>query len=68
VGFAEFQAMQFSPLALSTVGHMAWRTDPTYLRIEPNETIKVTNEGGRGHTFTEVANFGGGMVPPSTRD
>ena len=34
------------------------------LRIEPNKTIKVTNEGGRGHTFTEVANFGGGMVPP----
>ena len=64
VGFAEFQAMLFSPLALSTVGHMAWRTDPTYLRIEPNKTIKVTNEGGRGHTFTEVANFGGGMVPP----
>jgi hypothetical protein len=24
----------------------------------------VTNEGGRGHTFTEVAAFGGGMVPP----
>ena len=64
VNFAEFQAMRFSPLALSTIGHMAWRTDPTYLRIEPDKTVKVTNEGGRGHTFTEVANFGGGFVPP----
>ena len=26
--------------------------------------IKVTNRGGRGHTFTEVAEFGGGRVPP----
>jgi len=64
VNFAEFQAMRFSPLALSIIGHMAWRTDPTYLRIEPDKTVKVTNEGGRGHTFTEVASFGGGFVPP----
>ncbi|HEU5249115.1 MAG TPA: hypothetical protein VFW15_03945, partial [Thermoanaerobaculia bacterium] len=29
-----------------------------------DETVTVKNEGGRGHTFTEVANFGGGFVPP----
>ena len=64
VSFAEFQAMRFSSLALSIIGHMAWRTDPTYMRIEPDKTVDVTNEGGRGHTFTEVARFGGGVVPP----
>ena len=64
VSFAEFQAMRFSPLALSIIGHMAWRTDPTYLRVEPGRTVRVTNDGGRGHTFTEVAQFGGGVVPP----
>ena len=26
--------------------------------------MRVTNEGGRVHTFTEVAAFGGGRVPP----
>ena len=26
--------------------------------------MRIKNEGGRGHTFTEVAQFGGGFVPP----
>jgi plastocyanin len=25
--------------------------------------VRVTNRGGRAHTFTKVANFGGGFVP-----
>src|SRR5262249_52333882 len=40
----------------------AWRMDPTYLKTEPEETVHVTNEGGRNHTFTEVAHYGGGRV------
>ena len=65
VNFAEFSLLLFSPLSAgSPVGHPAWRMDPTYVRIDPGETLKVTNAGGRGHTFTEVANFGGGMIPP----
>ena len=64
VSFAEFGALLFSPLSAgSPVGHPAWRMDPTYFRVDLNSTIRVTNEGGRGHTFTEVANFGGGMIP-----
>jgi hypothetical protein len=27
------------------------------------QTVRVTNAGGEGHTFTEVAAFGGGFVP-----
>lgn len=64
VARAEFNAERFSPLALSIIGHQAWRNDPSYLKIEEGETIKVKNQGGRGHTFTEVAAFGGGLVPP----
>ncbi len=64
VNFNEFFALVPSPLSLATVGHPAWRNQPSYLKVEPNETVKVTNKGGRGHTFTEVAAFGGGRVPP----
>lgn len=61
---AEFNAFLNSPLSLSVVGHQAWTIEPTYLKAQPNATVKVTNRGGRGHTFTEVTNFGGGRVPP----
>ena len=49
---------------MGVVGHPAWRFDPGYLKIETGKKLKVTNEGGRTHTFTEVAAFGGGRVPP----
>ncbi len=64
VNTTEFNAELISPLAKAIIGHLAWRFDPSYLKIEPDETVEVKNEGGRGHTFTEVANFGGGFVPP----
>lgn len=64
VTFAEFGLLLFSPLsAPSIIGHPAWRMDPTYFKIEPDETVTVKNTGGRNHTFTEVTNFGGGFVP-----
>jgi plastocyanin len=65
VTFNEFNLQLFSPLSAgSVVGHPAWRMAPSYFRIEPDENVAVKNEGGRVHTFTEVANFGGGFVPP----
>ena len=64
VTFAEFNAELNSPLALSVIGHMAWRMDPTYLKVRTRKNLSVQNEGGRTHTFTEVARFGGGKVPP----
>jgi len=63
VTLAEFNLLLSSPLSLATVGHPAWRMDPTYLKTEPEETVHVTNNGGRNHTFTEVAHYGGGVVP-----
>jgi plastocyanin len=67
VSRAEFDAesdLTSGPLAASVIGHQAWRNDPSYLKIKEGETVHVRNRGGRGHTFTEVANFGGGRVPP----
>ena len=57
VSFAEF-------FGAAPVGHPAWRNDPAYLKIKAAKTLKVSNDGGRDHTFTEVANWGGGIVPP----
>lgn len=64
VGFAEFNALVSSPLSTATVGHPAWRNSPSYLVMKEGATVRVRNAGGRNHTFTEVAAFGGGVVPP----
>ena len=63
VTFAEFNTELSSPLSLSVIGHQAWRNDPPYLEIRTGQSVRVRNRGGRTHTFTEVANFGGGRVP-----
>lgn len=63
VTFAEFAKELDSPLALAVIGHQAWRNDPPYLVVGRGTTIRVRNEGGRVHTFTKVAAFGGGKVP-----
>ena len=63
VTLAEFAAANDSPLALSVIGHQAWRNDPSCLEIKADATVRVKNAGGRPHTFTEVANFGGGIAP-----
>jgi plastocyanin len=45
-------------------GHPSWRIEPPYVQDRRQDSIKVRNTGGRGHTFTEVARFGNGFVPP----
>ena len=63
VTLAEFQRELSSPLSLAVIGHQAWRNDPAYLVVRAGRTVRVRNEGGRAHTFTRVAQFGGGRVP-----
>ncbi len=46
------------------VGHPSWRNEPSHLVVEEGKRIEVKNEGGRPHTFTKVAEFGGGRIPP----
>jgi plastocyanin len=62
VSLSEFQLLLTSPLAAATVGHPAWRNEPSYVNTDVGHSIRVTNRGGRTHTFTEVAEFGGGRV------
>jgi plastocyanin len=64
VTVAEFDEELDSPRAAAVVGHQAWRNDPPYLVIKQGQSITVKNKGGRGHTLTEVAEFGGGVIPP----
>jgi plastocyanin len=61
--FAEFIGLLFSPLAANIIGHPAWQFSPGYLSVRAGQTVRVTNAGGEGHTFTEVTDFGGGFVP-----
>ena len=65
---AEFFSLLTSPLTnppnAFLIGHPSWRNEPSHLTAAQGAAIRVTNWGGRGHTFTEVANFGGGFVPP----
>ena len=63
VGVTEFLLEANSPLSASVVGHQAWRNDPSYLKARTDQDVTVRNYGGRVHTFTEVAAFGGGRVP-----
>src|SRR5262245_47421856 len=63
VSLAEFAGENDSPLSLAVIGHQAWRNDPSYLNVRTGTTVRVKNDGGRIHTFTEVAAFGGGKSP-----
>lgn len=64
---SEFDLLAFSPLSTATVGHPSWRNEPSYLVVPDGKEIHLENQGGRPHTFTEVAEFGGGRVPPLNR-
>jgi plastocyanin len=61
---AEFGILLASPLSAAVIGHPAWRNEPSYVRVSAGTSVTVTNEGGRLHTFTPVADYGGGRVPP----
>ena len=44
-----------------TVG--AWHFAPPQLHVQVGQTLLAVNRGGEVHTFTEVEEFGGGIVP-----
>ena len=64
VTFAEFNTLLHSVLSSAVVGHPGWRFVPSFAEIKVGEELQVRNVGGRTHTFTEVADFGGGKIPP----
>jgi plastocyanin len=40
----------------------AWRFAPEQLSLDPGGVLQASNRGGEVHTFTEVADFGGGCI------
>jgi plastocyanin len=42
----------------------AWHFAPSQATAQLNQTLLAVNRGGEAHTFTQVAKFGGGIVPP----
>jgi plastocyanin len=48
--------------AASGVPDPAWDFEPDRLTITKGTPLVVVNQGGEPHTFTKVANFGGGFV------
>jgi len=41
----------------------AWHFGPPTANVQVGQTFQASNHGGEVHTFTEVADFGGGIVP-----
>src|ERR1700758_3778859 len=41
-----------------------WDFEPDALKIKEGTTLNVVDQGGEPHTFTEVAQFGGGFIAP----
>ena len=54
---------KFVALLTQTQSVGAWRITPTVLDVEEGTTLPVLNAGGEVHTFTEVEEFGGGIIP-----
>jgi plastocyanin len=53
---------QFNAELNSTHQVAAWRFVPNSLTIRIGQSVAAMNNGGEVHTFTEVAQFGGGIV------
>lgn len=47
---------------LSKGGAQSWRFSPEKLKVAEGGTITAVNRGGEFHTFTQVAEFGGGCI------
>jgi plastocyanin len=41
-----------------------WDFEPDTVTIKKGGILNVVDQGGEPHTFTEVAQFGGGFIPP----
>jgi plastocyanin len=75
-GFCKNVALGYTPFGSTTtfadlVAEVAagqpdkkWDFEPDALTVGEGTPIIAVNQGGEPHTFTEVANFGGGFIPP----
>jgi plastocyanin len=58
--FAQLAAANFKLVPNQSV--KGWKFKPGRFHVESGDAIKVVNKGGEFHTFTMVANFGGGCI------
>src|SRR5262245_55330780 len=42
----------------------AWRFSPSTFHVDAGRDLLIRNDGGEFHTFSQVAQFGGGCIPP----
>ena len=75
-GFCKNVALGYTPLGYTTTfsqlfaeaaaGHPdpKWDFEPDMLTVDEGTPVIAVNEGGEPHTFTGVAHFGGGFIPP----
>jgi plastocyanin len=54
---------QFTAELNATKRVAAWEYGGGDIRVNSGQTFRVDNQGGETHTFSVVANFGGGRVP-----
>src|SRR5262245_59452159 len=48
---------------LETGSHPLWAISPVRTSVQEGTTLEIVNVGGRPHSFTRVAAFGGGALP-----
>jgi plastocyanin len=75
-GFCKNVALGYTPFGSTTtfsqlIAEVAvgtpdpkWDFEPDNLTVGEGTPIIAVNQGGEPHTFTEVAHFGGGFIPP----
>jgi plastocyanin len=63
LGFATTFSELFAEVAAGAPDP-GWDFEPDNVTIRKGTPLIVVNQGGEPHTFTEVAKFGGGFIPP----
>lgn len=62
LGFATTFSDLFAKAAAGTPDP-GWDFEPDQVSAKKGSIVSLANQGGEEHTFTEVANFGGGFIP-----
>jgi plastocyanin len=63
LGYAVTFSKLFADAASGNPDKSKWDFEPDNLTVDEGTPIIAVNQGGEPHTFTEVAQFGGGFIP-----
>lgn len=63
VGDGKVTFSEFIDELIKKQTHHQWRNQPTQVTLKSGRPIALANVGGEAHTFTPVAEFGGGFIP-----